>query len=312
MGLFGKKKEKVNENVQALAKFGYQENTAKAPERMTRKEAANQAQAKRESQVKKDQLLEGLNGLRRMVYYEPLFENQGEKVDELISKLKSSVENDNKEVLGAVDMLIDGAIKEAINYCSRGNRVAMSSCLSNIKSLISDRGYGGIHYANPEYCEYLAQSNHLKIEKQSLQAEFKEKLDLLEEYKQQYYDPAFASDRENIRDEVERIKEELDDLSRTIHEIDAEITTCTKSLNQLRKNVISHANDKIFDKEEKANSIIEKQRQNERDAEITEKLNSKLSESHRRVSSNALNVNEDAISSNEKQDLGEDFFTYKR
>ena len=54
--------------------------------------------------------------------------------------------------------------------------------------------------------------------------------------------------------------------------------------------------------------VLGMKRENEHDAAFTDKLNEKMDESHRRVSSSSLDVNGDVFESNTPVELNDDLF----
>lgn len=101
MGLFGfgKKKKQTNAVDEVFKQYGLETNDAKSPEKQTRRESAEAAASARESQNKKDNILERMNSLRKLLYRRPEFDRHSALLEECIQKLKGMPDNANKLVL---------------------------------------------------------------------------------------------------------------------------------------------------------------------------------------------------------------------
>ncbi|MGN0804293.1 MAG: hypothetical protein ACI4MS_02810 [Candidatus Coproplasma sp.] len=311
MGLFRKKKENLNEGAQALREQGYASNEVKSPERMTRKEAANQAQERKDSQAKKDQILEGMNSLRRKVYTVPGYEEYADRLQAMISTLKGMDDNKNKDAMESIDLLIKGLLVDAINHFNRGNELAMDACLTDINFLINERYECEDYYTDREFCQFTAKKYKLEVYMKNDQAKYAECEEQLKKYKKMYEDPNSRISKTNLKMEVQKVKDQMAGLHASIEKTRSDITMCDKSLDIIKMHSREHADDEKFNIKENMDSVFEKQRENDMSMSETDKINEKLSQSHRKISSNALDVNDDVFASNDSEELDDDFFSFK-
>lgn len=308
MGLFGfgKKKEKMSETDKVFKEFGQQTNDIKAP--ATRKETKVATENMRTAQIKKEQLLDGLSALRKKMYSRPEFDGYINKLEDSIHKLRGMEDVANKAALSSVDNFILGSLNEAINYCNRGNYIAMGACIDIVESLIDDRFMAGDYYTNPDFCKFRLQRNKLYIEQQTQQSEYDKLEARMAQLKADAQNPNLRVSKESIVREASRIKAEGQRIKQLLDNLESNIQLLDKSINEIKTHSIIHSNDNVFDMTNEIDKIIGLKRENEMDQSTTDKLNEKMDQSHRRVSSNALNVNDGVINESTPIELTDDFF----
>lgn len=303
-----KKKEKVSETDKVFKDFGKETNDVKPQGAQDRKATSASAAEKRNAQIKKDQILERLTLLRKELFINPEFDAYSLKLEDMIGKLKRMSEGVNKTATSVVDNFILDAVNEAINYCNRGNYVAMGACMDNIEGFIEDRFQAGSYYTDKEFCELKLQRNSRYVEmqnQQSARSRFEKRLD---ELKANYHNPNLHISKDSIVREVNRIKEEIRNIDGIINSLESQIKIYDKAITEIKMRTITHSNDDVFDITDKIDNIIETKRENELDAEAFDRFNEKISESHRRVSSSSLIVNDDVSTSDSSEELDDDFF----
>lgn len=311
MGLFGfgKKKETKSETDKIFEQFGSATNDVKPPEKQSRKEAAALASDARVSQVKKDQLLEKLSALRKIMYTRPEFDNYISAVEDATVKLRGMADNVNKAAMSSVDNFLLGAINDAINYSNRGNYIAMGACMDIIDGFIDDRFQCGNYYTDPKFCKFKLQRNQLYVEQQNQQSAYDKLERRLAKLKADYQNPDLHLSKESIAREVTRIKEEGQRIKARLDKIDAQMSVLDKSLAEIINYSITHSNDNVFDIRDELDDILAIKRENEQDDGFTDKMNNKLDESHRKIASSSLGVNDDALDvSSAPSKLDDDFF----
>lgn len=308
MGLFGfgKKKEKMSETDKVFKEFGQQTNDIKAP--ATRKETKVATENMRTAQIKKEQLLDGLSALRKKMYSRPEFDGYINKLEDSIHKLRGMEDVANKAALSSVDNFILGSLNEAINYCNRGNYIAMGACIDIVESLIDDRFMAGDYYADPEFCKFRLRRNQLYVEQQNQQSEYDKLEARMAQLKADAQNPNLRVSKESIVREASRIKAEGQRIKQLLDKLESNIQLLDKSIYEIKSHSIAHATDNVFDMTNEIDKIIGLKRENEMDDATTDKLNEKLDQSHRKVSSNALNVNDGVITESTPIELTDDLF----
>lgn len=305
MGLFGKKKEKQSATAKVFDEYGVETNEVKAP--ATRKEARNAAEGQRVSQIKKDQLLEKLSELRKKMYNNPDFDRYSDILEEQISKLKRMEDNQNKEALFSVDSFILNAVREAIDYCNRGNYVAMGAVIDNLEGFINDRYRCGDYYTDPKFCKFKLERNRLYVEQQAMQSQYDKLVARLAQLKEDVHNPDLRVSKENIVREATRIKEEGRRIKVRLDEFENKIELLEKGLDEIESS--SRLSGSEFDFIDEFDSVLEGKRTHEAEEATIDKLNEKMDESHRKISANSLDVNEDAVNSRSKTvEVSDDFF----
>ena len=78
--------------------------------------------------------------------------------------------------------------------------------------------------------------------------------------------------------------------------------------NEIISHSTAHAHDGLFDLQGEMDDILAMKRENEHDESMVDKLNEKMDESHRKVSSAELGVNEDALGQSGSVELSDDLF----
>lgn len=308
MGLFGfgKKKEKMSETDKVFKDFGQQTNDIKAP--ATRKETKVATENIRIAQIKKEQLLDGLSALRKKMYSRPEFDGYINKLEDSIHKLRGMEDVANKAALSSVDNFILGSLNEAINYCNRGNYIAMGACIDIVESLIDDRFMAGDYYTDPEFCKFRLRRNQLYVEQQNQQSEYDKLEARMAQLKADAQNPNLRVSKESIVREASRIKAEGQRIKQLLDKLESNIQLLDKSIYEIKSHSITHATDNVFDMTNEIDKIIGLKRENEMDDATTDKLNEKLDQSHRKVSSNALNVNDGVITESTPIELTDDLF----
>ena len=308
MGLFGKKKVKESESDQLFKQFGGETNSVKTPQKQTRKQAVQNAAAAHVSAVKKDQLLEKISLLRKNMYAHPEYDGYVEKLEETTRTLKSMPDNVNKEAMGVVDNFLLGALNDALNYCNRGNYIALGACLDNIDGFVSDRFQCGSYYTDLKFQKFKLERNRLYIEQQNYRSEYARLEARMEKLKADAANPALHLSRDHIAMEAQDIKAQGAKLKSSINNIGDRIKLLDKAIGEIREHSIAHANDSVFDLNGEMDDVLSLKRENEHDAAFTDKLNEKMDESHRKVSASALDINGDVFESNTPIELNDDLF----
>ncbi len=305
MGLFGKKKNNVNATDEVFKQFGQETNDIKKP--ASRKEGKMQAQAAQTAQIKKDQLLDGLATLRKKMYQRPEFDDYTTKLEDAIHKLREMDDSDNLRALSSVDNFILNSLREAVNYCNRGNYIGMGACIDIIEGLIDDRYLCGSYYADPQFCKLKIRRNQLYVEQQNQQSAYDKLAARMAKLQADASNPALHVSRESIAREAMRIKEEGQRIKSLLDKIEANIQLLDKGINEVMSHSIAHSADAAFDITDEISGIMEIKRENEMDDTTVGKLNEKMDESHRTISSSALDVNENAFSE-DSFELSDDIF----
>lgn len=104
-----------------------------------------------------------------------------------------------------------------------------------------------------------------------------------------------------IKSEGQRIRARLDKL-------EAQMQLLDKSLNEIISHSTAHAHDNLFDLQGEMDDILAMKRENEQDETMVDKLNEKIDESHRKVSSSALGVDDSVTERNNPIELNDDLF----
>lgn len=170
MGLI-RKKEKISETDKVFKEFGNETNDVAPAGKQTRRQAAAAAAEVKVSQVKKEQLLDRMGALRKILYARPEFDGYLIRLEDAIRRLKGLADNVNKQAMSVIDNFLLASLNDAINYCNRGSYVAMGACIDNIENFIDDRFQCGSYYTDPKFCKFKLQRNRLYIEMQNQQAE---------------------------------------------------------------------------------------------------------------------------------------------
>lgn len=304
MGLFGKKKkEQESEAQKTLRDMGLPMNDVQEPKHQTRKDGVEQAKKGRISTIKKDQILEKMNDLRKELYSNPDFEGYSTQLEEIIGKFRKMQDNSNLAAMSVVDSFILKTITEATNYSYRGNYIAMGACIFNLDQYVSDRFLCGNYYTNPEFCKLKVARDKLYIEQQNLQSEYDNLEKRMAQLKLDSAKPgiskeAIARAAMDVKAEGARIKQLLDKAQTRIQALD-------KGIKEYRESDMNHG---TLDFEDAFENIFETKRENEIKDATFDKYNEKLDQSNRKVSSAALNVNGDVLENDKPIEFDDDFF----
>ena len=220
MGLFGKKKAKTDAADEMFKQFGQETNDIKAP--ATRKEGKEQVQSAQIAEVKKDQLMDRFNYLRKMMYQHSDFDEYSNRLEDIIVKLRQMPDNENVRARSSVDNFIVNSLKEAVNYCNRGNYIAMGACIDIIDGLVDDRYQCGDYYLDPNFIKFKIQRNKYYIEQQNQQSAYDKLTERMKKLQADANNPNLHVSKENIARQAMQIKAEgkriqtfLDSLERT-------------------------------------------------------------------------------------------------
>lgn len=293
MGLFGKKKKNVDATEEVFKQLGQQTNEITRP--ATRKESKAQVQAMQTAQIKKDKLLDGLSVLRKKMYQRQEFDDYTTKLEDGIRKLREMDDSDNVRALSSVDNFILNSLQEAVNYCNRGNYIGMGACIDIIDGLIDDRYLCGSYYADPRYCKLKIRRNQLYIEQQNQQSAYDKLVARMEKLQADAKNPSLHVSKESIAREAMRIKAEGKRIKGLLDKLEANIQLLDKSIGEVESYDSVHAADGSFDITNEISEVMEIKRENEADDTTIEKLNEKMDESHRNISSSSLDVDENAF-----------------
>ncbi len=295
MGLFGlgKKKTSESETDKVFKQFGSETNELKSPANQTRKQAVANARDERTSQQKKDQILERLASLRKSMYSNPAFDRDVNRLEDEIVKLKNMADNVNKNAMGVVDNFILNTANDAINSCNRGNFVAVGAYVDLISNYINDRFQCSDYYTDPTFCKFKLERNRLYVESCNLDAVSAKLQSRGRELLADYKNPAMASYQRSIFSELNRIKEELGRLESQKNNIEAQTKIIDKAINEIETHSRTHGNDNVFNLQDELDDVVALKRENEMDESSFDKMNDLISTSHRHVSANTLNVNDD-------------------
>ena len=308
MGLFGKKKVTENKSDELFKQYGGETNNVTPPQKQTRKVAAQNAAAAHVSSVKKEQLLEKISQLRKAMYSRPGYDAYLDKLEETTRNLKGMQDNPNKEAMEVVDKFILKSIIDAHNYCNRGNYIALGACLDNFNSFVNDRLECGSYYTDIEFQQHKLERNRLYIEQQNYLSELGNLEKRMKQLRVDAANPALGLSTEHIAMEVQNIKAESARIKSSVNTIADRIKYLDSAIATIRDRSIAHAQDSTFDIYEKADEILGMKRENEHDAAYIDKLNEKMAESHRKVSSSSLDVNTDVFEAAPTINLDDDEF----
>lgn len=308
MGLFGKKKAQKDEIDILLEQNKMKKNEAVVPGKEKRRDMKAMAQNERQSNIKKEQLEEQLKQLKKKMYSLPNSDREIDKLDGIIRQLKDSGDNSNLKAMQVVDSFILKSIEEAYNHCLRGNLNALDSAIYDIDELVSDRQSSSACLTNPKYIEFKLEKNRLNFEQQRQESNLRKMSERLAELGADYNDPAKVHSRESIARKAKSLKDEAQRTKSLLDKIEARISVIDRSMGVIEEESINKGENN-FDLSGKMDSVLETKRENEFEESSIDKFSEKLNESHRNISSSALNVNDETeSSSNAPTTLSDDFF----
>lgn len=306
MGLFKKNKEKDEIDI-LLEKNKMKKNEAVVPGKEKRKDMKAMAENTRQSNIKKEQLEEQLKQLRKKMYTLPNCERETDKLDNIIRQLRDSGDNSNQKAMQVVDSFILKTVEEAFNHCLRGNLNALGSAIYDIDELVSDRQSASACFTNPKYIEFKLEKNRLNFEQQRQESALRKMSERLAELGADYNDPTKVHSRESIARKAKSLKDEAQRTKALLDKIEARISVIDRSMGVIEEESINKGENN-FDLSGKMDDVLETKRENEFEESSIDKYSEKLNESHRNISSSALNVNDETESSSNTTTLSDDFF----
>lgn len=293
MGLFnwGKKKKTQGQEIdEAFAAFGAETNEVKQPGKESRKETAANAQAARLAEVKKEQLLEKMNELRKALYGNPNFNDHSLRLEDAIAKLKRMADNADKVALNAVDNFMLQAINNGINYCNRDSWVGMGACIDVIENLINDRFQCGEWVKDPQYIKARLTADKIYVEIKDLESRIASIQERGASLKEKYNDPKFKAQQQSLMNEMLRLKNERETLTVRINNLTKENEAMQRILSETETRVSAEIRARQFDLQNEADNAIEMQRENEARNYATERILDKFNTSTARHTDSSLTV----------------------
>lgn len=306
MSIFKKKKDPVEEMKNTLK--GYNMETEKQVP-TSRSASVKVAKEAKDSQRSKDELLEKLTDLRKIIWGNSAFDKYVDKIEEICDTLKDINDNPNKAAVLAVDSLLMENISAAVACCRKKAGVALGATLGAIEELIGDRESCGNYYTNDKFIktkkEILDSNKNLQIQKANLKRLQKE----AESLKADYEAATSKADKEEIIGRVAEIKSETAGIRNTISLLSDKITLLKDNLNKIMADC---ATDSIigYDIETDTDAALEAGASADDKHNIYTKLHDKHSVSHRSVSSSELGVDGGSLesSSNSPAEVNSDYF----
>lgn len=290
MGLFnwGKKKKTQGQEInEAFAAFGAETNEVKQPGKESRKETAEKAEKQRQASIKKEQILEKMNALRKTLYGNPSFSDHCNTLEDAIDKLKHMGDNADIDAMASVDNFMLKAITDGINYCNRNNWVGMGACLDIIGELINDRFSCGAWYKDPEYIKARLTSDQIYVEIKNLESRITTLKERGATLKEKYVDPRFKAQMGSIGNEMVSIQNEIKSLGLRIENLNKENTLLKQTLGAIETRVSNELRDQQFDIQEQVDGVMEMQAEANARNYAIERMNDKLnSQSARHTDSN--------------------------
>jgi hypothetical protein len=294
---FGKKKETKSATQETLENRGYVINSGVTQKKQSRGEDNRKAQLAKESQVKKNNLIERLVDLRKRMINNSEFSNEIDQLDEAINNLRTLPDGD-PEAMIAVDSLLIAEINSAISDCNKKSWVSLTASVENIVNFINDRMEGGSYYTDPQYCDFMIEKNRLDKEykKQKYLKEVKEKRRV--EIINALNDPSRHLTKDSVADELMEIREDKQEIDETMASIKNQLDVIKQSLKQIKKKNIAHADDSKFNLDDRMDDVRATKSENEHDFAKHQKYKEMLSQNNTKFSAGSMSINNDNYDTN--------------
>ncbi|MBR2903039.1 MAG: hypothetical protein IKC37_00145 [Clostridia bacterium] len=294
MGFFDKfkKKNKVSETDAVFKQFGAETNEVKTPQKQTRKQAQEQAEAARISEVKKDQLLERLSDLRKRIVTsnDNTIASYAGRIEDLYAKLRRASDNHDKEAMAVVDNFILRAITDGTNYCNRNSWVGLSASLDVLEDLISDRYDCRPYFKDPQYCKCRLMEDSLKVQNKELEAKIKSINQRGAALRVKYNDPQYKAEQTSIANEMVGLKEERERNEKRIQENNQKINLAAKMRSEIERSVENKVEENQFDFETQFDDVYAKQRESDMKISSIGKMNERMDTSTVKYTDSSLGV----------------------
>ena len=309
---FWNKKKQESAVDQFIRNNNYVENTGKAPEQMTRKQANAAAQAAHANEVKKEHVQEELQKLRMALNRKDNYGDLADRVTDMIQDLKFMRESNDVEAMRAIDALVFRTIKSVEDQCNRGNYLAVSEYLGVVRSYLNDRASDDVcyYYKDPDFLKFTAEQKRLEVLQNMLQADMIRKQQEMEDLKAQATNPGLKIPKDIVVSKVNKIKQEYEDIKARLSNCENKLKMMSMSLNQIKMGIDNTANQANFDPTMDMDSVLTKKHENEADSTMTDKFINKLGQNNKNVIASTLSVNDNAFASNDASsvELNDDLF----
>ncbi len=293
MGLFnwGKKKNSAEQQINdAFTQFGEKTNEVRQPGKESRKESIQRAENARIAEVKKEQILEKMQTLRKTMYANSSFSDHSERLEDAISKLKRMMDNVDVAAMNSVDNFILKAVNDGINYCNRESWVGMGACIDIIEELINDRFQCGAWFKDPQYIKARLTSNQIYVEIKDLESRIATIQKRGADLKEKYYDPRFKAQQQSLGNEMVKLKTDREKLTERINNLNKENALLQQTISAIENKISTEMRDRNFDIQNQVDDVIEMQAEANARNYANEKMQDKLNNVGARHTDSALSV----------------------
>ena len=303
MGIFGigKKKKKVNEVDEAFKQFGAVTNEIKDNEQISRKDAVAEMKQAEISATKRENVINGLASLRKVLYINPDLSDFCDKIMDIVDIIKRSPDNEDKEVMGAIDNFILNAIHDGISYANKNSYIGVNTCITFLHKLATDRMQGAPYYKDPEYCRRKLEANRIDIVVKNLEAQHAMLKENGKELLAKAKDPRLSSQQASFARELDKIKAEMNKITQDITTFSDRRDIYLEGVRQLEAKIQSHVNDNVINLEDSFDAILETKYENESEINSMEKMKEQLGRSHIKYSDATLSIDSDMMDSKSKE-----------
>ncbi len=311
MSLFGKKKKTVDP-VSILEQNGYTMNDGTAPENKSRKDRVADAAAARQSEVKKDNIIEAFTALRRELMLNDGYEGRVDQMEDMIARLRRMDEINDKTAMRAIDALILRTAKAVLDQCHRKNYLGVGEYVDVLEGYLNDRASDETcyYYKDERFLKFIAEKNRYDVLLSVQEAALMQKHREMEQLQADAKNPALHLPTDMVVRKASKIKAEAEAIKARIADAENKAAMLRKSLEQIKTNLDHTANKDNFDIMTDMEDVFALKHENDADSTMTDKFNTKLDQVNKKVLSSTLVVDNSAFNSTSSApvELNDDLF----
>lgn len=293
MGLFnwGKKKNKQEQQIgEAFAAYGV--GTNEVNKGNDRKAETARIENSRLAGQKKDQIIEKIGELRKIMSRKIIFNDLMLNIEDLISDFRSMPESDkfDKAALDSVEGFILKAIGDCINYCNRDSYVGVDACLSLINDLKNDRYAPGLEFKDPKYINARLVYNQRYLDIKVMEARITAIQARGASLKEKYNDPRFKAQQQSLMNEMLALKDEREQLNVRIGNLNKELTLMRVNMEEVKNSIKDRDIDSHVDIQAQGEEILEMRQEANARNYANERILDKVNNQTVRHTDSALSV----------------------
>lgn len=313
MSLFDKifNKKKDDNAVSILGKSGYVMNTGEKTVSGNREDRKTITE-RIKGEAKIDTIVESLKILYKELSLNG-YEEYAETTYELIHRIKRQPQINDIDAMLAIDALILRTINEVLEQCNRRNYLGIGKYLGALGEYFNDRASDTIcyYYKDKRFLKFIVQKTKCEVILSVKESQIRKKRMEMEKLHADFKNPALGLFEDEVARRLGQIKTEAGSIQREISNIENEIRMYSKAIEEIKIALDNGSVVEGFDPFTEMEDIFVTKGENEEHTTTTTKYIDKLNQSHQKVKSDDLTVDDVTFNtSSASVNLSDDDFTF--